>query len=189
MSLATVLAAITWPTESTSTITPIGVNNPLRAQIIGYITNLYNSSPNHAALILESAAMAGHLNFLQSSDGNHSITIGGIPAVAFDFGQISNLFYFNNTGTLVPEMPELAVIHEIIHLTPLSDPLPDGFVPTNAQMSAGFDFDGDVVREQNKVASEMGHNGNIQRNYYASMEFNSLLYNKFTPNFSYSEET
>src|SRR4051794_6875346 len=124
MTLASVLSAITWPAVTSGTITPIGAADPLRSQIEGYISALYNGSPR-AALVLETAATAGNLNFLQRSNGSaQGLLPSGKIFIALDFVEISKLYYFNDKGTLVQEKPELTLIHEIIHTTPLSDPLP-----------------------------------------------------------------
>lgn len=187
MALTDVLSAITWPNVSNGTITPIAATDPLRALVEGYITTLYNGSPTYAVSILEAASIAGNLNFLKSSDGDHSLTISGIPAIAFDFNEISNLYYFNDKGQLFHEKPELTVIHEIIHAMGLSDPLPPLVSPTNAQMSAAFDFDGDTVRSQNEVARELGYTDNVQKNYYSSILSTWDIFQRFDTSISYSE--
>jgi Ca2+-binding RTX toxin-like protein len=186
MALSDVLSAITWPTASTGSITPIPSGDPLRAQIEGYITTLYNGSAT-ARGILESLAASGGLNFLQSSGGSQAGTIGGSPFVAFDFAEIASLYYFNDKGRLVLEKPELTVIHELIHLTGPLDPLPPGQFPSDGQIAASFDFDGDTVRMQNTVASELGYSDNIQKNYYSSILSTTGLFGRFDKSVSYSE--
>jgi Ca2+-binding RTX toxin-like protein len=129
------------------------------------------------------------LNFLQRSNGSaQGLLPSGKIFIALDFVEISKLYYFNDKGTLVQEKPELTLIHEIIHTTPLSDPLPVSAPrPSNAQMSAYFDFDGDVVRVQDIVAAEMGYTLNIQKNYYSNVMSDSALFARFDQSISYSE--
>lgn len=189
MSLADVLSAITWPNATGTNITPIGATDPLRTQIEGWLTTLYNGSPL-AQQILESAAAAGNLNFLRSSDGSGSGPLpngNGKQFVALDTTEISSLYYFNDKGELVHEKPELTLIHEIIHTSGQSDPLPPGVPPTNAQMSAAFDFDGDTVRKQNEVAAQLGYTDNIQKNYYSGMVSTSGVFGNFDRTVSYSD--
>lgn len=186
MALVDVLAAITWPTTTGTGITPIEAGDSLRGTIEAWITTLY-ASPK-AALILEAAGAAGNLNFLKASDGSGQ---GSLPSgkafIAIDTLEIANLYYFNDKGKLVNEKPEITLIHEIIHTTGLNDPLPPPQVPTNAQMNAGFDFDGATVRKQNEISTELGYNDNIQKNYYATVLQGTSLFDRFDRSVSYSE--
>ena len=187
MSLESVLAAVTWPTitDSENGMSPIASDSDLRCTIIGYITKLYNGS-SIASEILEEAALAGNLNFLEGSDGDVHATLNGHSLIALDFNEISNLYYFNKDGNLVHEIPELTVIHEIIHTLGYDDPLPVHDAPTNAQMSNMFDFDGDVVRLQDDVAAELGYSNNIQSNYYSGMLSSDAIFSNFDTSTHYT---
>lgn len=183
MSLQSVLASIIWPTVSGSsgysTITPTDGDN-LYNVIRGHITTLY-ASPT-ARQVLEAAAGAGTLSFVRTTLGNAAVILpGGISTLAINMAEINTLYYFNAQGRLVKERPELTIIHEIIHRAPppLSDPLPPGSAPSNAMMSAGFDFEGDTVRKQNTIATELGHLSNLQKNYYATATFGSPFFAQF----------
>ena len=171
MSLQFVLSSITYPNISGTGFQHIPAMSALRQQIENAIANLYNNSPNHAQSILINAASAGALNFVEGLSGTFqgNIPSTGQDVIGVDFTQIAGLRYFNSEGFFVSEIFDLSLIHEIIHTIPASDPLPPGQSPTNAQMSAGFDFDGDVVRIQNQIAEEMGYEDNIQRNYYTGL--------------------
>jgi hypothetical protein len=190
MALADVLAAITWPNISSSSngVSPIGTTNPLRQQIESWIRSLYPSPTG--AQILEGAAAHGNLNFVQTTGSTGAgQTSSGQWIIAINLSEIQNIYYFNDRGQLVHEIPELTLIHEVINTPPpgLNDPLPPGPPPSNAMMNAGFDFDGDTVRMQNAVARELGHLNNIQRKYYASASQGTALDLRFDKSINYSQ--
>lgn len=108
------------------------------------------------------------------------------PYVVVNLGLIDDVVYFNNKGELVHEKRELAIMHELIHvLLNLDDP---AATATEAQMnSANFDFDGDVIRNQNAIASELGFSDNIRTSYANGMLESTALSAGLLINNSYTD--
>lgn len=99
--------------------------------------------------------------------------------------------YFNTNGEIVHEKPELTIIHELIHYLNGTKDLvgtgPNNSVTELDMNGAKFDFKGETLTLQNKMATEAGYLDNIQASYQATFTNMSDVTSKgFSKNYSYS---
>ena len=156
--------------------------------IVDYIAELFNNSTLIARPIIEEAAIGGYLNFAELiSDAGMTTVVDDFKYIRYNLDNVDNLYYFNDYGELVKDIPQITIIHEIIHTLDFYDPPSLDFVDQN---TPDFDFDGDVVRRQNLVSDNMGYDRNTQRGYYASIQRNAPdgeeIFDKFQVNHSYT---
>jgi Ca2+-binding RTX toxin-like protein len=102
-----------------------------------------------------------------------------ISTLNINWERANDLFWFNSSGTLVRADRRLIIAHELSHLadTTQYDPLdstsigrsdPDPSATEAAMNGANFDFDGRAVREQNRVARDIGLTEQIRVSYGAA---------------------
>ena len=161
------------------------------AQIDSYLDLLHSGSAKAAAM-LDSWVDSGHdvrIAGTADSEPGRALTIGGNPLVTYDLGTISELYYFNNHGTLVQEQAPLSIIHELSHMIDgTRDPTGPGGVLNDAIMNQGnYDYKGDILQEQNTVATQLGYTDNIQASYQATLVNSDPRFNEMRPGASYTQ--
>lgn len=124
--------------------------------------------------MIEEVISNGNLRVAKSSgSGFANIAYNGNPQVlGLNFSKIATSYYFNDKGVVVNEIPELTIIHEMIHL--LGGIYEDD--PEGRGNSPFYDFKGATLRLQNEIALELGYLNNIQASYAAGTQIDSSLW-------------
>jgi hypothetical protein len=156
MSWDTVNAAITFNVP----IAPFGPFSSYEEQTIrGIIRVTYNLSATLNNLLETWTSSGGQINIYKTD----SLTPGqGCPGgvLGLNLEAMSHTFFFNRTGHLVSDIPNLIIAHELFHAIRNTADLvgtgPFGIV-TNADLNnSSFDYDGETVPLQNDVANDLG---------------------------------
>jgi Ca2+-binding RTX toxin-like protein len=180
----------TWNvTGVASGILPSTVSGPDRSAILTALGVLYDGSTTFRSMIDDYIDPAGG-NELIRIGSNTNIDVGfsnrsaGIDEyVLFDLADIPLLYYITEGGTLVQEMIELTVAHELIHnIFDYNDPISTA---TEAAMNgANFDFKGDVLVKQKEISLDL--DVQVQASYFAFMLSTDAIFSEFATGFSYS---
>jgi Ca2+-binding RTX toxin-like protein len=155
--------------------------------IISYLSELYVKSPLNAALLLEKGVnSSGNIRISEYEPPNVAGAASGgggyVGYMALNLPNIDKIYYINNKGVFVKEIPALTIIHELGHLIDgKSDPSPVGFGVGN------YDYTGDALKFQNRVAEDMYEVNNIQTSYRGSLMDYDLRYQNFILKASYTE--
>lgn len=135
------------------------------------------------ASLLNRATVDGDLRVTGTASVNSpafgaSVALGAArPTIYVNYANSMNVYWFNNHGTIVNGDVDLVIAHELSHaVRNTMDPLvsdtttPGGFrSPTDAEMNVGsFDFRGDAVRDQNRIASQLGLSDQVRVSYGAA---------------------
>lgn len=163
-----------------------------QAAINGYLETLYQGSAK-AASMFDTWTSAG--NSIRIGEALESLSPGAAlktsagAFVVYDLSAINQLYYFNDHGVLVQEKPALSVVHELSHMIDgTTDPTgPNGVLNDAVMNQANYDYKGDVLQEQNTVASQPGYTDNIQASYQATLESSDPLFGQFKTGVSYTE--
>lgn len=134
---------------------------------LGWLEDLYQKSGT-AREVLDAAASQGPIRIGKTLRNNPGFQVDGSSTtpkyVGFNLEAINDLYYFNDHGQIVREVPALTIIHELIHYSLNLDDTNDDYSLMNG---SNYDFDGDTLRKQNQIAREVGIVGNIQTSYSA----------------------
>jgi hypothetical protein len=163
---------------------PLSADDGFKTTIIAILQQLYQESPTAARYLDNLTSGNRTLKIAPLAAGNAENS----PAVASAAGQpneglqinlakaASDLYWFNENGKLVLADIRLTIAHELSHLVDntvyangigASDPTVNNeFNPTDeVQNLANFDFDGRAVRDQNRIAREMGLSDQLRASY------------------------
>lgn len=111
---------------------------------------------------------------MTSSPGStrQSYTEDGITYSSFfgiNFNEIQKVAYFNDTGSVVTATPGLVIAHEFAHRYWQMVGASSSKDPSDRaedQNLPGFDYKGDIVKFQNKIALELGKDNEVRASYY-----------------------
>lgn len=155
------------------------------------VTALYNGSTT-ARGILETAAQSGPIRIGEATPDDIAFFVPvlnsqDVPYLGYSFPGIDGLYYINDRGKLVKEVPILTIIHEFSHYVGTRHPGSHADPAVVTQMNGtDFDFDGDTVRDQNNVARELGLLDNIQVSYQSGIHQAVAEFLHLTVGHSYS---
>jgi Ca2+-binding RTX toxin-like protein len=182
-----------WDENSGASWGSFGGTNSFQEFDIGYVreiyqilADLYFGSPEAARLLDGAAARGQEIRLYQTLDTISGNTTSA-GAVGINFTAISNEYLFNRNGYFVRDDPHMALIHELFHaLAGTDDLVPDD--PTEAQLNSPyFDYDGETVKKEQIVATEMGRPDLYRVSYLASMYTNDPRYDLVRQGISYSD--
>jgi hypothetical protein len=157
MSWDTVNTAITF----SAPINPFGLFSQDEQQTIRDIIKVtYNLSPTLNNLLEAWTSSEHQINIYKTGPLTPGQGGAGNGLLGLNLDAMSHTFFFNRTGHLVSDIPNLIIAHELFHAIRNTEDLvgtgPFG-IATNADLNnPSFDYDGETVPLQNDVANDLG---------------------------------
>jgi hypothetical protein len=171
-----------WTLDATANLAEVSPTD--QAVIMGYLQNLYNTSPEAALVMTEVINRVGAIRIGNTTDDRPAyfadFTTSGYIGVSLPI--IQHEYYINRSGILVQDKADITLIHELIHLTGARDPSSD----PGAMNGPAFDYQGATVRRQNVIADEMNYNDRHQVSYDAALLDTDPRFANFAGGISYS---
>lgn len=134
-----------------------------QSYILMYLESLYTTS-NTARMIIDKALERGNITIGKVGLATVADSVYIENMVGFNLESIDALYYVNDKGALVKEIPRLTIIHEIAHIAYPAESDAGVSAFSNNQSAKGG-----IVDYQNIVAAEMGFAKNIQASYLATL--------------------
>jgi Ca2+-binding RTX toxin-like protein len=162
-----------------------------KTAILTALSDLYANSPTAQGLMDDMVSSGVPLRIGQSSVDTGKFTGTSPPSaiLGFNLGLIGDLYYINEQGKLVLEIPALTFIHEVAHASRWANSL--AYADPNAALlnNADYDQDGAILPLQNAIAQEMGWANNGQASYFATvLNTDALFGTALIANHDYTNE-
>ena len=167
---------------------PQTVSDDTKKKIEAILISLWNNGTGLAAQLLRESRIQGPLRFAQVTQLNSKVAFSVDPWIGFNPNFNSVNYYFNNMGALVQASEVLTMGHELSHLVRGTIDPNDSDTPDDAmQNAATWDSKGQTVRDQNRIAVDLGMTDNLRASYGASVLSSGAQFSNFAVNFSYTD--